>query len=57
MAHSLRLKVVAEGIETTEQLSFLRRSGCDFGQGYRLGRPLPAAEIEPLLREGKLTHL
>ncbi|MEA2647219.1 MAG: hypothetical protein QOE92_2302 [Chloroflexota bacterium] len=57
MAHSLRLKVVAEGIETSEQLTFLRRSGCDFAQGYRLGRPLPAAEIEALLRAGRLEHI
>ena len=57
MAHSLRLKVIAEGIETSEQLSFLRRSGCDFAQGFRLGRPMPAADIEPLLREGRLRHI
>jgi diguanylate cyclase (GGDEF)-like protein/PAS domain S-box-containing protein len=49
MAHSLRLKVVAEGIETTEQLAFLRRNGCDQGQGYRLGRPMPVADIESML--------
>jgi diguanylate cyclase (GGDEF)-like protein/PAS domain S-box-containing protein len=53
MAHSLRLKVVAEGIETTEQLAFLKRAGCDEGQGYRLGRPMPSADIEQqLLRLG-----
>ena len=51
MAHSLRVKVVAEGIETSEQLAFLRRNGCDHGQGYRLGHPMPADEIEPLLRQ------
>jgi diguanylate cyclase (GGDEF)-like protein/PAS domain S-box-containing protein len=51
MAHSLRLRVVAEGIETTEQLAFLKRSGCDHGQGYRLGRPQPAAGLERLLKE------
>jgi diguanylate cyclase (GGDEF)-like protein/PAS domain S-box-containing protein len=49
MAHSLRVKVVAEGIETSEQLAFLRRNGCDHGQGHRLGHPMPAAEIERLL--------
>jgi diguanylate cyclase (GGDEF)-like protein/PAS domain S-box-containing protein len=58
MAHSLRLKVVAEGIETSEQLAFLKRAGCDEGQGYRLGRPMPAAEIEPLLRRaGQLENV
>jgi diguanylate cyclase (GGDEF)-like protein/PAS domain S-box-containing protein len=51
MAHSLRLKVVAEGIETTEQLTFLRRVGCDQGQGFRLGRPMRPQDIEPLLRQ------
>ncbi|HEV3230893.1 MAG TPA: EAL domain-containing protein, partial [Candidatus Dormibacteraeota bacterium] len=51
MAHSLRMEVVAEGVETSEQLAFLRRGGCDYGQGYRLGRPMPAEAIEPLLRD------
>jgi diguanylate cyclase (GGDEF)-like protein/PAS domain S-box-containing protein len=51
MAHSLRLKVVAEGIETSEQLKFLRLNGCDHGQGYRLGRPMTAEQIEPILME------
>jgi len=39
MAHSLRMKVVVEGIETPGQLDLLRRLGCDIGQGYWLGRP------------------
>jgi diguanylate cyclase (GGDEF)-like protein len=51
MAHSLRIKVVAEGIETSEQLKFLRHNGCDYGQGYRLGRPMPTEQIEPILLE------
>jgi diguanylate cyclase (GGDEF)-like protein len=51
MAHSLRLKVVAEGVETSEQLAFLRHNGCDYGQGYRLGRPMTAAQVEPILME------
>ena len=50
MGHSLRLKVVAEGIETSEQLLFLRRSGCDLGQGYRLGRPAGGLEVQRHLR-------
>jgi EAL domain-containing protein (putative c-di-GMP-specific phosphodiesterase class I) len=51
MAHSLRLKVVAEGVETQEQLDFLRVYGCDEIQGYFLSRPLPAAELSEKLRQ------
>ncbi len=46
MAHGLRLKVVAEGVETREQLEFLAGLGCDEVQGYYFSRPLPVAEIE-----------
>jgi diguanylate cyclase (GGDEF)-like protein len=42
MAHNLRLKVIAEGIETEEHLEFLRLLGCDAGQGYFLGKPMSA---------------
>ena len=42
MAHSLQLKVVAEGVETAEQLAFLRAQHCDEIQGYWLSRPLSA---------------
>jgi diguanylate cyclase (GGDEF)-like protein/PAS domain S-box-containing protein len=43
LAHNLGLEVVAEGIETRPQHDYLRRLGCDFGQGYLFSRPLPAA--------------
>jgi diguanylate cyclase (GGDEF)-like protein len=49
MAHSLRLKVVAEGVETSDQLEFLRRQRCDSVQGYFLHRPLPEAEVASVL--------
>jgi diguanylate cyclase (GGDEF)-like protein len=45
MAHSLKLKVVAEGVETADQLKFLRAEHCDAVQGYFLYRPLPQAEM------------
>ena len=50
MAHNLKLKVVAEGIETAEQLAFLRRHRCDVGQGYLFDRPIPGSELMEKLR-------
>ncbi|MBF7143712.1 MULTISPECIES: EAL domain-containing protein [Pseudomonas] len=50
MAHNLKLKVVAEGIETAEQLNFLRRHRCDVGQGYLFDRPIPSARLVEALK-------
>jgi len=50
MAHTLGKVVVAEGVETAEQLEFLRSRNCDIAQGYYLSRPLPTADIVDLLQ-------
>ena len=55
MAHSLGLEVVAEGVETDEQLAFLRLHTCDIVQGYVIARPLPAKEFEQFLRRRRET--
>jgi diguanylate cyclase (GGDEF)-like protein/PAS domain S-box-containing protein len=49
LGHSLRLKVVAEGVETAEQLDFLRHHGCDEVQGYFFSKPVPPEEFERML--------
>jgi diguanylate cyclase (GGDEF)-like protein len=54
MAHSLRLNVVAEGVETAEQLEFLRSLSCDAVQGYFLYRPLKEDEIADALKLNRL---
>jgi diguanylate cyclase (GGDEF)-like protein/PAS domain S-box-containing protein len=64
MGHTLGLKVLAEGVETPEQLTFLREHHCDTYQGYIKSRPLPAKEFADLLRiqmnylasQGRLTY-
>ena len=53
MAHSLKVEVVAEGVENRHQLDFLRRLGCDVIQGFFINRPLPAAEINRFLARGR----
>ena len=53
MGHSLRLDVIAEGVEHAEQLEMLRRQGCDEVQGYYFSVPLPADEFAELLRQQK----
>jgi EAL domain-containing protein (putative c-di-GMP-specific phosphodiesterase class I) len=54
-AEALGLTIVAEGIETTEQLTLLRELGCELGQGYHFSEPLPGAAMGTLLREGVST--
>lgn len=49
MAHTLHLEVVTEGVETPEQRAFLAAHGCDYLQGYLLSRPVPLAELRPVL--------
>lgn len=51
LAHNLGMTVVAEGVETAEQEAFLRQYGCDAMQGYRLGKPMPAAKFEHWVRK------
>jgi EAL domain-containing protein (putative c-di-GMP-specific phosphodiesterase class I) len=53
LAHNLRLKVLAEGVETEEQLRFLHLLRCDEWQGYLCSAPLPAEAFEQLLIESR----
>ena len=53
LAHSLGFNVIAEGVETTAQLDHLRRKGCNEMQGFLFSRPVPAAEMTQLLKNGE----
>ena len=52
MAHGLGLKVVAEGVETEEQMEYLATQYCDVAQGYLFSKPVKAGEISRMLNEG-----
>lgn len=53
MAHNLNLRVIAEGVETQEQLARLQELGCDEIQGFYFSRPVPALDLEKILREDR----
>jgi EAL domain-containing protein (putative c-di-GMP-specific phosphodiesterase class I) len=54
MVHTLKFEVIAEGVETREQLEFLRDHHCDEAQGYHISSPLPALGISEVLRGGSI---
>lgn len=56
LAHSLKLNVIAEGVETESQLEFLRTEKCDACQGFFFSKPVPAEEFEKLMGEGSLVR-
>ena len=56
MAHSLKMKVVAEGVETRDQLAFLQSQHCDEMQGYLCSPPVPDSEFTKLLEQGFFEH-
>lgn len=55
LAHNLNFKVLAEGVETAEQLAFLRQQGCDYYQGYYFSKPIAAADFAALLQQHQQT--
>jgi EAL domain-containing protein (putative c-di-GMP-specific phosphodiesterase class I) len=55
LGHSLGMRVVAEGVETEEQAQWLRLQGCDYGQGFLFGRPMPAEAVPGWLRQWRAT--
>ncbi len=57
LGHNLGLRIVAEGVETMEVFELVRQLGCDEFQGFLLSPPAPAAELEPLLRRGRMPGL
>ncbi|RLB53421.1 MAG: hypothetical protein DRJ42_12010 [Deltaproteobacteria bacterium] len=57
IGHSLGMRVVAEGVETHDQVLFLEHAGCDVLQGFFLARPMPEAELVECLRSGRIERL
>jgi predicted signal transduction protein with EAL and GGDEF domain len=57
MAHNLRLKVIAEGVETQEQLDFLREHGCDEAQGFFFSKALPESELSQKYRQAAVRDM
>ena len=57
LAHNLGIKVVAEGVESTDQLAFLRTQSCTSAQGYLFQPPVPAQLLEILMRRGHWSHM
>jgi diguanylate cyclase (GGDEF)-like protein/PAS domain S-box-containing protein len=57
LAHSLRLQVIAEGVETEQQLAYLRQHGCDQIQGYFFSRPITAEAFVQMREDGKRLHI
>jgi EAL domain-containing protein (putative c-di-GMP-specific phosphodiesterase class I) len=55
IGRSLKLRVVADGVETSQEFAFLRRAGCDEGQGYHFSHPVPASELPHLIAGPPLT--
>jgi EAL domain-containing protein (putative c-di-GMP-specific phosphodiesterase class I) len=53
LAHNLGLEVIAEGVETHEQLDYLKVLGCEFAQGFEISAPLSAAEAGALLETSR----
>ena len=56
MSHRLKMKVVAEGVETEQQASLLKELGCDFVQGYYYSKPIPLDELLELLPYWEIEH-
>jgi EAL domain-containing protein (putative c-di-GMP-specific phosphodiesterase class I) len=57
MGSNLNHRVIAEGVETVEQVAFLQAHGCDEGQGYYFSRPVPASQFAKLLEAGTTVGL